>query len=312
MTAILTDRSARLRMTFSGEKARESLGGLVTNDVTGLMEGHGQRAAALTAKGRIIAVLRIFNRGSDLLVDSEAETADAFVAMIRKYVNPRLARYDVVSDAVGCLGLYGAHTAQSLAGQVGATAADLEALPPFGIWRRDDEGIDVVRSADLSIPGFDVFAAPDRLAAIADALRARGARDATAEELERLRIEAGLPRFGVEIDGDTLPQEANLDVLGAISFTKGCYTGQEVVARIHFRGHVNRHLRWLHSQEPLAPGAAVLDAESREVGEVRSATVSPQRGPLAIAMIRREVAPGSTVRARLGARELPATVEAII
>lgn len=311
MSLLITDRSARLRMSFSGEKAKEALGGLVTNDVTALTRGHGQRAAALTAKGRIIAVLRVFDRGEDLLVDVEQESADAFQAMIRKYVNPRLAKYADVSEQLGCLGVYGTHAAHAIGAQVEAHPVDLEGLQPFGLWRSDDGAVTVVRSADFSIAGFDVFASPERIATLTAALEAEGATHARAEELERARIEVGLPRFGVEMDGDTLPQEANLDTLGAISFTKGCYTGQEVVARIHFRGHVNRHLRWLRSPEPLTPGAALLDTEGKEVGEVRSATVSPEHGPLAIGMVRREVAPGSAVRARAGEREVSATVEAI-
>jgi folate-binding protein YgfZ len=124
-------------------------------------------------------------------------------------------------------------------------------------------------------------------------------------------VEAGLPRFGLDMDGETIPQEANLDQLGAISFNKGCYTGQEVVARIHFRGHVNRHLRWLTASEPLPSGAVVLDTDGKAVGDVRSSVVSPTRGPLAMAMVRREIEPGTDVRVRAADRELTARLEAI-
>lgn len=311
MTVLLVDRRSRLRMTFTGEKAKEALGGLVTNDVTALTAGHGQRAVALTAKGRVISLLRVVDRGPDLFVDVESETGEAFSAMIRKYVNPRLAKYADISATTGCLGVHGVGAAHAIAALVGATPADLEALPAFGLWRSAEASLDVIRSVDLSLPGFDIITEPARLAALEAALLAQGARLADAPEVERARIEAGLPRFGVEMDGETLPQEANLDTLGAISFTKGCYTGQEVVARIHFRGHVNRHLRWLTSAEPLAVGASVLDAEGKEVGDVRSSTQSADRGPLALAMIRREVTPGSEVRARFGEQEITARVEAI-
>lgn len=311
MTVLLVDRRDRLRMTFTGEKAKEALGGLVTNDVAALAAGHGQRAVALTAKGRVISLLRVVDRGGDLFVDCEPETGAAFLAMIRKYVNPRLAKYADISATTGCLGVHGAGAAHAIAALVATTPADLEALPPFGLWRNADAGVDVIRTVDLSLPGFDLVAEPARLSALEDALLAQGARRAEASEVEAARIEAGLPRFGVEMDGETLPQEANLDALDAISFTKGCYTGQEVVARIHFRGHVNRHLRWLTSAEPLPVGAAVLDAEGKGVGDVRSSTRSVARGPLAIAMVRREVAPGSAVRVRFGEQETTARVEAI-
>jgi folate-binding protein YgfZ len=113
------------------------------------------------------------------------------------------------------------------------------------------------------------------------------------------------------MDEETIPQEAVLDDLGAISFNKGCYTGQEIVARVHFRGHVNRHLRRLRSATALAVGAKVLDAAGKEVGDVRSSAVSSVRGPIAIAMIRREVEPGSTVSVEGPAGSVQATVEAL-
>ncbi len=109
------------------------------------------------------------------------------------------------------------------------------------------------------------------------------------------RVEAGRPAMGIDMDENTIPQEANLDTLGAISFSKGCYTGQETVARVHFRGHVNRHLRGLFGGAPLPRGADVLDAAGKVVGDVRSTVVSPRLGPIAMAMIRREIAPGEGV-----------------
>ena len=97
------------------------------------------------------------------------------------------------------------------------------------------------------------------------------------------------------MDENTIPQEANLDALGAISFTKGCYTGQETVARVHFRGHVNRHLRGLVGAAPLPQHGRVLDETGKDVGDVRTTVISPRLGPIAMAMVRREVAPGATV-----------------
>ena len=329
MTAFLVDRSDRLRMVFTGDKAKEALGGLVTNDVVKLTAGQGQRAVALTPKGRVIAMIRVFDRGSDLLVDGEAASGDAFVAMIRKFVNPRLAKHSVITDSTRCLGVYGEDAAARLAAAVGVDAGALAALAPFAILRSTDGtdgtdsttsgadlsgspgALDIVRSADFSVPGFDVIGAPDVVSALETALRADGLDFASPEALEVARVEAGLPRFGTDMDGETIPQEANLDTLGAISFNKGCYTGQEVVARIHFRGHVNRHLRWLTASEPLPVGAKVLDASGKEVGDVRSSVVSPSRGPLALAMVRREVEPGTAVQVRTEDTEMTARCEAI-
>lgn len=311
MTAFLVDRSTRLRMLFSGEKAKESLGGLVTNDVVALQPGHGQRAVALTPKGRVIAMIRVVDRGSDLFVDCEPSAADAFVGMIRKFVNPRTAKYAVVTEQTSCLGVYGASATKLVAPLLGASHETFDALPPLALWRSEDGSVDVIRSDDFSVPGLDIVAAPARIAELRSALEAQGIHDASAEQLEVHSVERGLPRFGVEMDAETIPQEANLDALGAISFTKGCYTGQEVVARIHFRGHVNRHLRWLRAASPLPRGATVVDAEGKEIGDVRSSVVSPERGPLAIAMLRREVLPGSAVQVKQGELAMSAQVEAI-
>jgi folate-binding protein YgfZ len=137
-------------------------------------------------------------------------------------------------------------------------------------------------------------------------------RTATPDEVTALRVEAGIPEWGTEMDVETIPQEAVLDDLGAISFNKGCYTGQEVVARIHFRGHVNRLLRLLASESPLTVGSRVIDAAGTDVGEVRTSVVSATRGPLAIAMVRREVEPGSDVTVRSESSEVRARVSPLV
>jgi len=275
-TRFLADRSDRLRMTVRGPQAKAVLGGLLSNDVLALTPGTAQRAAALTAKGRVLALCRVVDRGDDVLVDTEAASADGFTAMIRKYVNPRLAAYAVVTAETGCLGVHG----------VGADAAADAARAA---------GLTVFRSDELATPGWEVVGPRDAIDAWRAELIAAGWPLGDAAALEAERIEAGVPRWGVDMTDETIAQEALLDTLGAISFAKGCYTGQEVVARIHFRGHVNRLLRRLVSHDPLPVGARVVDAAGAEVGEVRSRVAASRRGPLALAMVRREVEPGSAV-----------------
>ncbi len=305
----VVERGDRLRMTFTGEKAKDALGGLVTNDVVALRAGEGQRAAALTAKGRVIALCRVFDRGTDLLVDCDGAAAEGFVAMIRKFVNPRLARYAVVTESTDAIGVFGDGAAAALSAALSSPplAGSLEALAPFA-GRAAGDGADapwVFRSADLAVPGFECIGEGARVTALRGALQAAGLRTATADEVRAHRVELGLPEWGVEMDAETLPQEAVLDALGAISFSKGCYTGQEVVARIHFRGHVNRLLRHVTCAAAVPAGTRVLDAAGTDVGDVRSCVMSTARGPLAIAMVRREVAPGSevTLRAAGGATD---------
>ena len=325
--AFVVERGDRMRMTFSGAKAKEALGGLVTNDVAALREGTGHRAAALTPKGRVIALCRVFDRGTDLLVDCDAAAGDGFIAMIRKFVNPRLAKYVVETESTDCMGVYGAEAsivlgralsaASTRAAGVAATDSEVSRLDALGAFEgrligERESACYVVRSVDLSAPGFDVFGARARIAELRVALVAAGTRTASPDEVKVFRVEAGLPQWGTEMDIETIPQEAVLDDLGAISFNKGCYTGQEVVARIHFRGHVNRLLRLLTSASPLTVGARLIDAAGSDVGEVRTSVVSPMRGALAIAMVRREVAVGSEVTVRSESSETRAWVVPLV
>lgn len=316
MSLFVHDRGARLRMTFAGPQSKTALGGLVTNDVNALQPGQGQRAAALTAKGRVIALCRVFDRGEDLLVDCDAAAGDGFAGMIRKYVNPRLAKYAVITDTTDCLGVHGDDAATAIARALGADDAVRDSLAALallgGRWiGAGDDAAWVARSDDLSVAGFDVIAARQRVGTVRHALIAAGARHASTDEVRALRIERGLPEWGAEMDAETIPQEAVLDDLGAISFSKGCYTGQEVVARIHFRGHVNRQLRWLVSDAPMRAGARVLDASGVDVGDVRTAVLSPSRGPLAMAMVRREVELGATITVQDAEGATSARVERI-
>lgn len=304
------DRSDRLRMTFTGAKAAETITGLVTNDALALQPGHGAYAAALTVKGKIIADVRIFRRADDdFLVDVPATASAGFLAMIIKYVNPRLAKYTDVSADLACLGVVGPHGRQVIAHALGTSPSEFDLLPAYAhanVAFRDGV-VTVARSPDFGVDGFDCFVQTADAPALLASLRTSGAAPADADALEVLRIEAGRPAWGLDMTDDTLAQEANLDALQAISYTKGCYTGQETVARLHFRGHVNRYLRGLRADR-MPAGPVVVLAGEKEVGDVRSRGISPQSGAIALAMIRREVETGATVTLRAGTVECTATV----
>ena len=304
------DHSGRLRMTFAGAKAHETITGLVTSDVMALQPGHGQYAAALTTKGKVIADLRVLHRApGDYLVDVPAAAAAGFSAMIRKYVNPRLATYADVSTSLSCLGVVGPHARQVVAHALSCSPSDFDLLPPYahGAASFGSETVMVVRSVAYGVDGFDCFVRAESAAALRAALVAAGAPPADAAALEVLRIEAGRPAWGVDMNEETLAQEAGLDTLNAVSYTKGCYTGQETVARVHFRGHVNRLLRGLRS-DAMPVGDALVFAGDKEVGDVRSRAVSPRLGAIALAMVRREVDAGSAVTVRWATGESSAIV----
>jgi folate-binding protein YgfZ len=298
--AMLVDRSARARATFAGAGTAEVLTGLVTNDVLALSPGSGQYAAALSPKGKILADMRIFAREADFLVDLPPRAAEGWWAMIRKYVNPRIARYADVSATLRDIGVFGARATELVSRVTGLDAEGLASLAAYGHHRleRGGERVLVARVPDLGLEGYELLAPPEAVETLWSALVDAGATPASAAAYDVARIEAGRPEWGLDMDDSNLAQEANLDELGAISYTKGCYTGQETVARVHFRGHVNRLLRGLRfGQGPVpARGAAVTGADDRPLGDVRSVAVSPRLGGVALAMIRREVDAGTTVR----------------
>ena len=290
-----------------GPKTVEALNGMVTNDVVKLPVGEAQHAAALTAKGKVITdLLLVRHDPTTVLAWVPTAGADAWQALIRKYVNPRLsAMTDVSAQWHGVL-LTGAAVPAVL------TAFGEAMTPPSAEGSAMDGWHVVPAPFGLSAPSALVLVAGDAASAsLRAALNAPGSHRASPALATVLRVEAGWPALGVEMDSETLAQEANLDALGAISFTKGCYTGQETVARIHFRGHVNRQLRGLASAQVLEPGATVLGAEDAVIGTVRSAVDSPTYGGIALAMLRRELPVGGTVAVVQGSDRIAATVAAL-
>ncbi len=312
--ALLLDRSNRSRLRFSGGKAAEALTGLVSNDVLALSPGTGQYAAALTPKGKVLADVRIFARDDGFLVDTGAAAAPGWLATVRKYVNPRLAKYEDPGTGLGDLGVFGAASGTLLEACLGG-AVSFTALAPYQhadvSW--SGSAVMVARTPDLGIEGFDVIAPPAVLGELSRQLRERGALEARSDALAATRIEAGRPEWGVDMDETMLAQEVDLDRLEAISFTKGCYTGQETVARVHYRGHVNRQLRGLVFSERVIPpaGSELTTADGKAAGMVRSGVVSPSRGAIALALVRREVDPGAVVHVTWDGASVDAEVRAL-
>jgi folate-binding protein YgfZ len=312
--AVVVDRSDRHRMRFSGARAGESLTGLVTSDVMSLSAGGGQYAAALTPKGKVIADIRIFARDDGFLVDATAAAGPGWASMIRKFVNPRLARYEDVSQVSGDVGLFGSGATGMLRAAVGDNAfpADLPAYGHITI-PVDGESLMVARVPDFGVDGYDLIGPRVALEALRVRLTDAGAINEVGDALLIARIEAGRPEWGVDMDDTLLAQEVDMDRLEAISFTKGCYTGQETVARVHYRGHVNRLLRGVRFSEPVVPpaGTELHDAEGKVVGTVKSGGLSPRHGAIALAIVRREIEPGTVLSVPWSGRDLDARVAAL-
>ncbi|MDX6674189.1 MAG: hypothetical protein QOH11_1607 [Solirubrobacteraceae bacterium] len=280
----LLDRSERGKLALTGAGAKEFLEGQVTNAVEALNSGQGAYAAFLSPKGKMLGDLRVLDLGDELFLDTERSALQELFNMIRRY---RIG-YDVElhkrTVERGLLSLIGPEAravagAESLPEDEHASApGELDGTPVRLV--ATDAGIDLICDA----------ADTDALAA---GLQGRGAVDVDEAAAEVLRVEAGRPRYGIDLDDTVIPQEAGLNDR-AVSFTKGCYVGQETVARLHYKGKPNRHLRGLRLSAPAAHGDELRFGE-RVVGTIGTAVVSPRHGPIALALVRREAEPGATV-----------------
>lgn len=312
--AVIVDQSHRGRMRITGERAADMVNGLVTNDVAATEPGHGCYAAALTPKGKIVADLRVYREADGVMVDCPARAMAGWTDVVKKYINPRMAPYRDESLTLRAFGVFGPLAHHVVAAVTGGTPTALGVLPQYAhVSIAMGGGVAIVaRVPDAGVDGFAVYLPAEAFdAAWARAIEAHGTPAGVAA-WDVARIEAGYPEWGIDIDEATIPQEANFDELGAISYTKGCYTGQEVVARVHFRGHVNKLLRGVRVEgEPAPTGAQLVDGAGKLVGDVRSSVESPRLGPIGLAMVRREVAPDTVLTARWEGGERPATVQAL-
>lgn len=311
--ALFFDRSDRTRMRISGPKAAELVTGMVTNDVSALVPGEGQYAAALTPKGKIVADLRIFALDDGLLIDASSAAAPGWKEMVRKYINPRIAPYHDLSAELGDIGIFGRSARLVVSRMIDVDDKELSALPPYGHISRPfaDGTVIIARVPEIDLDGFEIFVPREAAASLKATLQVAGIFAGSQETWSIARIESGRPEWGTDMDESTLPQEANFDELGAISYTKGCYIGQETVARVHFRGHVNRFLRRMRFVTRPAPprGAELVDETGKVIGEIRSSALSPRFGGVALGMVRREVPPGTTLQARWDGGECSVQIE---
>jgi folate-binding protein YgfZ len=278
----LADRSARGKLRLLGGETAEFLQGQLTNDVEGLDAGTGCYAALLNHKGKLRADMRLLRGREWIWLDTEPGFQAVVESTVRTY---GIGRDVHAEDATT------SHAILSLLGP--AARSTLDAEPPaaehsfvegeHGIYVTTDLGVDVIcASAD------------------ADGVRlALGVEPVSDEAAECLRIESGRPRLGLDFDGDAIPEEAGLNER-AVSFDKGCYVGQETVARLHYKGKPNRRLRGLRLSEP-APSGAELRLGERVVGALGSVAVSPVHGPIALALVRREASPGDELAVGDGA-----------
>jgi folate-binding protein YgfZ len=279
----LVDRSDRGKLISVGAETAEYLQGQLTNDVEALEPGEGQYSALLDRKGRMQGDLRLLRLETDRFwIDTEFVALAAVARHLEMYKIGRDVEIADAGEAWAILSVLGPATESVL----GAPLGPEHSHGLLAIGGVEVRAVATDAGADLIIPAGEA-------AAVRETLAESGVPEAGIEAAEILRVEAGRPRFGAEMGTETIPQEAGINER-AVSFTKGCYIGQETVARLHYKGKPNRHLRGLRLSAPAGRGDAIRLGE-RELGRVGTAVLSPAHGPIALAVVRREAEPGSKV-----------------
>jgi len=299
---------ATIDLTGSGQNAVSCFQGLLTNDIEQPGDGAFVYGALLTPKGMIVADGWAARLGTRVRFTVPVEGRDPALAILQRSIPPRLARFADRTAETAVL---------RVAGGVGHAIAIMGAagLPVPPVPHHVVEGsaagvaVEIARADELAPFIFQISVASDQVDAIQQRLLAAGAHGANADALVLARILAGWPGLASEIDEKTIPQEVRFDEIGGVSYTKGCYTGQETVSRLHFRGHANRHLRGLlfEPDAPAAPaiGWSAVTQDDHEVGRVTSLAWLPDGGGavlgggrwIGLAVLRREVPVGAAVRA---------------
>ena len=295
------DRAERRCIVLSGADRASYLQGLLTNDVVALQPGTGCYAAYLTPQGRMIADLFVYELGDVILLTVPREQHRVVLEKLDQFIFSEDVQLGDVSETFSTVAIVGPEAARVISELTGLPEADLAAMGEHGNRRATFEGqaVIVTRVADTGEPGYDVHAEAPVIEILRHALARAGAPLLDPETADALRVEAGVPRFGRDMDEETIPLEAGIESR-AISFSKGCYVGQEVIIRVLHRGHgrVARKLVGLTIEGETVPAAGTRAvAGGRDIGEVTSSAMSPALNrPIALAYLHRDfLAPGTTV-----------------
>jgi folate-binding protein YgfZ len=276
----LLDRSQRGKLALSGPDAAPFLDSVLSNDIAALTPGHGADATLLTHKGRMLAEVRVLKTEEELLLDTERVALQALFDALHQFAIGYSAELHKRTLEVTLLSAIGPGADRLFAQAPAAEELSHVASEVAG------RSVRLVRTR----LGVDVLCEAGDLDAVWAGLLAAGALPIGEATFECVRIEAGIPLYGVEMDETTMPQEAGINKR-AVSYSKGCYIGQETVARLYWKGKPNRLLRGLRFSDPVESGAPLRQNE-RDVGSVASITASPRFGLIGLALVRQEVEPG--------------------
>src|SRR5580765_578005 len=294
----LIDLSSRGRILVSGSEAVMFLNGLVTNDMKTLAMNTWMPAAFANVQGRLLAVVRVVHREDGFLIDTEAVTREKVLGLLDRFTLAGDFRVTDLTSETVCVSVQGPHAAEILTGVFGDQAANVERAAIAQVKFGNNHDVTAIRATHTAEDGFDLFVNADAAQELRNSLTASGAELVSDEVAETLRIEAGIPRYGVDMDETTIVTEANLDE--AVSFTKGCYLGQEIIVRIKHRGHVAKKLTGVILEEAatVESGAKIFSQDEKEIGRATSSTFSPRLDrTIALGYLKYDyLAPGTRVK----------------
>jgi tRNA-modifying protein YgfZ len=279
----------RRQIAVAGKDHATYLHGLLTNDIQGLTPGTGCYAAWLTPQGRMLTDMHVLESGAMILLDLPAATVDATLARLEQFVFTEDVRLESLAETLTGVWVHGPRAAETIARALQS--------PPLASWSQyqhatlqfGEDAVSIARIDQIGVPGYCIYVARPREAALLAALESAGAVVVLPAALDVVRIEAGYPVFGIDMTDDTIPLEAGIEDR-AISMTKGCYVGQEVIIRVLHRGHgrVVRKLVGLRIDGAVPLGGARLFANDRHLGSITSAARSPRLGAIALGYVHRD------------------------
>ena len=291
----LIDLSERGRIRVSGSEATMFLNGLITNDLKALAENRWMPAAFPTVQGRLIGAVRVARGTKDFLIDTDAASHEAVLKTISRFTLAGDFHVSDVTAETAMLSVQGKSALEVIEKVFARSFCD---MPSNGAVETEWHGapVTIIRATHTAEDGFDVVIDAAHGARLREAFQEAGAQPVSAETFEILRIEAGIPRYGRDMDETTIVTETNLD--DAVSYTKGCYVGQEIIVRIKHRGHVAKKLVGLEfdTDGPIETGAPIK-TDNQEIGRVTSTAFSPTlRKTIALGYVRYEhIAPETNV-----------------
>jgi aminomethyltransferase len=292
------DLSSRGRLLVSGSEAVMFLNGLITNDMKTLAMDSWMPAVFPNVQGRLIAAVRIIHRNDGFLIDTESLSVETVTKLLERFTLAGDFRLKDLTSETAMLSVQGGNAAAVIHQVLGVEAAMVTRGQVATARLENGSEVTVMRATHTGEDVFDLFADAQSGQGLFELLVRAGAQPLGAEAAETLRIEAGIPRFGIDMDETKVVTETNLD--DAVSFTKGCYIGQEIIARIKYRGHVAKKLTGVQfaHERAVERGAKLFSADDKEIGSITSATISPRlKQTIALAYVKYDyLEPGTKVK----------------